>query len=120
MVQRSWESQGSMGSWGTGDPGPGGPGVPQVQKVSEVPGVQVLPLFYYAKYVIALLSWVILQYMFCNNACIHNNAYLLVDNLNIFEINLQESLEENLNILAMKKAGKVFEIFFGTKNWLEP
>ena len=39
----------------------------------------------------------------------------IVDNLNIFEINLQESLEENLNILAMKKAGKV-----GTKNWLEP
>lgn len=54
--------------------------------------------------------------MFSNNAHIHNNAYLLVDNLKIFEINLQESLEENLNILAMKKAGKVFEIFFGTKN----
>lgn len=54
--------------------------------------------------------------MFCNNAHIHNSAYLLVDNLKIFEINLQESLEENLNILAMKKAGKVFEIFFGTKN----
>lgn len=54
--------------------------------------------------------------MFSNNAHIHNNAYLLVDNLKIFEINLQESLEENLNILAMKKAGKVFKILFGTKN----